>query len=114
MSHHVQFADHNPPSPTLAPLDVLVDPNRMDFEIVVHSAGCSGPNTRETWVVMLNGVEICRHWVPSFYTAAPRVDRGGRKPGRSDSHAAPRVKHSKPIRQSRRYGEMDGVRPRPG
>jgi hypothetical protein len=30
-------------------LNALIDPNRMDFEIVIHLAGCSKPNSRETW-----------------------------------------------------------------
>jgi hypothetical protein len=62
----IEFADHDQPVTTCALLNVLVDQNRMDFEIAIHSAGCSKSNSRETWVVMLDDVEVCRHWVP-FY-----------------------------------------------
>ena len=60
-------------------LNALINQNRMDFEIVIHSAGCSGPNSRETWVVMLDDVEVCRHWVP-FYTAARALITAGANP----------------------------------
>jgi hypothetical protein len=35
--------------PSICMLNALIDPNRMDFEIFIYSAGCSKPNSRETW-----------------------------------------------------------------
>jgi hypothetical protein len=71
----IQFSDHDEPVTTCA----LIDPNRTDFEIVIHSAGCSRPNSRETWVVMLDDVEVCRHSAP-FYAAARALIAAGAHP----------------------------------
>ena len=73
----IQFADHDQPVTTNALFNALIDPNRMDFEIAIHSAGCSKPNSRKTWVVMLG--ELRRHWVP-FYTAARALLGAGANP----------------------------------
>jgi hypothetical protein len=75
----VEFFNHDQPVTTCALLNVLIDPNRMGFEIVIHSAGCSGPNAREVWVAMLDGVELCRHLAP-FYAAARALIAAGANP----------------------------------
>jgi hypothetical protein len=78
ISANIQVSDHDQP----VTLKRLIDPNRMDFQIVIHSAGCSRPDSRETWVVMLDGVELCRHWVPLPARRGPQPRPGGGKNGR--------------------------------
>jgi hypothetical protein len=39
------------------------------YDIIIHSAGCSGPGTSEIWVAVLDGEELTRHRAP-LYAAA--------------------------------------------
>jgi hypothetical protein len=66
----IQFSDHDEPVTTCA----LIDPNRMHFQIAIHSAGCSKPNSRETWVVMLDDVGMPTPG--AVLHGSPRVNRG--------------------------------------
>jgi hypothetical protein len=76
-------ADHTNERTAIAKCDgvcALFDPNRLDFAVTIHSAGCSRPNAREIWVVMVDDVEICRDSAP-FYAAARALIAAGANPG---------------------------------
>jgi hypothetical protein len=46
------------------------------YDIVIHSAGCSGPGISEKWVAELDGEELTRHRVPLYAVARALQDRG--------------------------------------
>jgi hypothetical protein len=46
------------------------------YDIVIHSAGCSGPGMSEIWVAVLDGEELTRHRAPLYASARALLDRG--------------------------------------
>ena len=46
------------------------------YDIVIHSAGCSGPGMSEIWVGVLDGEELTRHRAPLYASARALLDRG--------------------------------------
>src|SRR5215471_2637700 len=46
------------------------------YDIVIHSAGCSGPGISEIWVAVLDGEELTRHRAPLYAAARALLDRG--------------------------------------
>jgi hypothetical protein len=46
------------------------------YDIVIHSAGCSGPGIAEKWVAVLDGKELTRHKAPLYAAARALLARG--------------------------------------